>query len=76
MLTDTALYLFGIQGKTLNQQEIEWLNHPLTAGVILFTRNYDNPEQIKEFIQTIRHTAKKPILIAIDHEGGRVQRVR
>ncbi len=76
MLTDTALYLFGIQGKTLNQQEIKWLNHPLTAGVILFTRNYENPEQIKAFIQTIRQTAKNPILIAIDHEGGRVQRFR
>ncbi len=76
MLTDTALYLFGIQGKQLNQQEIEWLQHPLTAGVILFTRNYENPKQIKEFIQSIRQTANNPILIAIDHEGGRVQRFR
>ncbi len=76
MITDTALYLFGIQGKSLNQKEIEWLNHPLTAGVILFTRNYESPEQIKEFIQTIRQTATNPILIAIDHEGGRVQRFR
>ncbi len=76
MITDTALYLFGIQGKTLNKTEIGWLNHPLTAGVILFTRNYDNPKQIKAFIKTIRQIAKKPILIAIDHEGGRVQRFR
>lgn len=53
-----------------------WLQHPLTAGVILFTRNYDSPQQIKEFVQTLRETAGRDILIAVDHEGGRVQRFR
>lgn len=76
MIADTALYLFGIQGKSLNDAEIAWLNHPLSAGVILFTRNYDNPEQIKAFIQEIRQTANHDILVAVDHEGGRVQRFR
>lgn len=76
MIADTALYLFGIQGKTLNNQEIEWLNHPLTAGVILFTRNYKNPQQIKKLVKTIRETAKNGLLLAVDHEGGRVQRFR
>ncbi|PIE42232.1 MAG: beta-N-acetylhexosaminidase [Gammaproteobacteria bacterium] len=76
MIADTALFMFGIQGKALNDAEIAWLNHPLTAGVILFTRNYDNPEQISRLIQTIRKTAKHDILLAVDHEGGRVQRFR
>lgn len=76
MIQDTALFMFGIQGKALNDTEIQWLNHPLTAGVILFTRNYDSPEQIKQFVQTIRQTATQDILIAVDHEGGRVQRFR
>lgn len=76
MIPDTARYLFGIQGKTLNTEEAAWLNHPLTAGVILFTRNYDNPAQIRALVQTLRETAKREILVAVDHEGGRVQRFR
>lgn len=76
MIQNTALYLFGIQGKSLNEQEIEWLNHPLTAGVILFTRNYENPAQIRALVKTLRDTAQHDILIAVDHEGGRVQRFR
>lgn len=76
MIQDTALYMFGIQGKTLNAQEIEWLNHPLSAGVILFTRNYDNPAQIRALVRSLRETAAHEILIAVDHEGGRVQRFR
>ncbi|MGY0399509.1 MAG: beta-N-acetylhexosaminidase [Ostreibacterium sp.] len=66
--------MLGIQGKTLSTDEITWLNHPLTAGVILFTRNYDSNAQIREFIRLLRQTAKNDILIAVDHEGGRVQR--
>ncbi|PID64314.1 MAG: beta-N-acetylhexosaminidase, partial [Gammaproteobacteria bacterium] len=46
------------------------------AGVILFTRNYDNPAQIRALIKTVRQTAAHEILIAVDHEGGRVQRFR
>lgn len=76
MIADTALFMFGVQGKTLNTNEIAWLHHPLTAGVILFTRNYENPEQIKTFVKQLREMAKQDILIAVDHEGGRVQRFR
>lgn len=76
MIQNTALFMFGLQGKSLNATEVQWLNHPLTAGVILFTRNYESPEQIQLFIQHIRETAGHDILIAVDHEGGRVQRFR
>lgn len=76
MIKDTALFMFGIQGKQLNDNEIRWLNHPLTAGVILFTRNYDNPAQIRALVHHIRSVADNDILLAVDHEGGRVQRFR
>ncbi|MBS9777685.1 MAG: beta-N-acetylhexosaminidase [Gammaproteobacteria bacterium] len=76
MIPNTALFMFGVQDKHLNDTEIEWLQHPLTAGVILFTRNYESPQQIKKFIKILRNTAKHDILIAVDHEGGRVQRFK
>lgn len=76
MIADTARFMFGIQAKSLSTEESLWLKHPLTAGVILFTRNYDNPAQIRALIQTLRETAEGDILVAVDHEGGRVQRFR
>lgn len=76
MISDSAQLMFGIQGTELLPQEVEWLSHPLTAGVILFARNYDNPSQLKSFIEHIREVAKHDILLAVDHEGGRVQRFR
>lgn len=76
MIQNSALYMFGIQEKTPNEQEKLWLNHPLTAGVILFTRNYENPAQIRALVRTLRDIAEHDILIAVDHEGGRVQRFR
>lgn len=68
--------MIGIQGKQLTDAECQLLQHPLTAGVILFTRNYDNPDQITQFVNTLRETATNDLLIAVDHEGGRVQRFR
>lgn len=75
-LPDTALFMFGIQGKQINTAEKAWLQHPLTAGVILFTRNYDNPQQIRDLVGELRAASSHDILIAVDHEGGRVQRFR
>jgi beta-N-acetylhexosaminidase len=48
--------------------------HPNTGAIILFARNYAEPEQISELCQQIKATRKGPILIAVDQEGGRVQR--
>jgi len=66
--------ILDVAGYQLTATEQEYLAHPLVAGVILFTRNFDNVVQLKELVQQIRLYAKQPILIGVDHEGGRVQR--
>lgn len=50
------------------------LCHPLTGGVILFTRNYESCEQLTALTAEIHALRSPPLLIAVDHEGGRVQR--
>ncbi|MDP1774874.1 MAG: beta-N-acetylhexosaminidase [Methylobacter sp.] len=66
--------MLDVAGLTLAQDEKEKLNHPNTGAVILFSRNYQNPEQVTELINSIRAARNGNILIAVDQEGGRVQR--
>ncbi|MEI7796654.1 MAG: glycoside hydrolase family 3 N-terminal domain-containing protein, partial [Methylococcaceae bacterium] len=66
--------MLDIAGKTLTDSEREILNHPNVGAVILFARNYENPEQVADLIQEIRAARHGEILIAVDQEGGRVQR--
>jgi len=66
--------MLDIQGLTLDAVDKEKLNHPNTGAVILFSRNYQDPEQVTELIKNIRAARNGDILIAVDQEGGRVQR--
>ncbi len=68
--------LVDVQGLSLDDAERERLKHPLVGGVILFARNYTNPEQLSALTQDIRASRPGPLLICVDHEGGRVQRFR
>ena len=68
--------MMDVEGTVLSQDEREMLNHPLIGGVILFTRNFVNSQQLIKLTSDIREAVDKPLLIAVDHEGGRVQRFR
>jgi beta-N-acetylhexosaminidase len=68
--------MIDIAGVELTELDRERLSHPAVGGIILFSRNYQNPEQLQRLCAEI-HTLREPRLpIGIDHEGGRVQRCR
>lgn len=70
------MLLIDIAGKELTIEEKELLEHPLVSGLILFTRNFYERAQIQSLVKSVRQSVKKPLLITVDQEGGRVQRFR
>ena len=68
--------LVDLKGTTLSDDEREMLRHPLVGGVIFFTRNFANTEQIAALTGEIHALRTPPLLVCVDHEGGRVQRFK
>lgn len=66
-------FLVDINGFTLSKEEEMLLQHPFVGGVLLFTRNYQDRAQLITLTQRI-HALRPDLFIAVDHEGGLIQR--
>src|SRR4051794_19881815 len=65
--------MINIDGPELTDKEKILLKHPMVGSVIFFAKNFSTPEQLRALIKSIREI-RPEILLAIDHEGGLVQR--
>ena len=74
-MTEHAPLILDIAGTQLTAIDRRRLAHPLTGGVILFARNWQNRAQLLELTSAIK-AVRDDLLICVDHEGGRVQRFR
>lgn len=68
--------MLDIEGLSLTDEDRELLGHPLVGGIILFSRNFDSRSQLQELCHQIHGLREPRLLIAVDQEGGRVQRFR
>ena len=70
------MLIIGLAGKTLDGADRARIRTPQVSGVILFTRNFASRAQVAELCDSLRDACRRPLLIAVDQEGGPVQRFR
>lgn len=71
------LFIIGFEGTELSDDTAAFLSQSRIGGVILFSKNYKNPEQVSRLIQQIQECRTElPLWISVDQEGGRVQRFK
>lgn len=73
---DLGVVMLDLSGTTVSPEDRDRLEHPSTGGVILFSRNFETRAQIEEMVAAMHALRTPPLLVAVDHEGGRVQRFR
>jgi beta-N-acetylhexosaminidase len=68
--------MLDIGGLALTDEDRKRLLHPQTGGIILFARNYESPAQLKSLVDDIHALRNPRLIVAVDQEGGRVQRFK
>lgn len=68
--------MLDLPGTRLSAEDRERLEHPMAGGVILFSRNFESKRQLTELVAALHKVRRPELLVAVDHEGGRVQRFR
>ena len=70
------MLIIGLAGTTPTDVERDWLSSPAVSGVILFSRNIVDRQQVSELVETLRALRGDAFLVCVDQEGGPVQRLR
>ena len=68
--------MVDVEGLEITELELTRLSHPSVGAVILFARNYESRAQVASLIESIKSIRTPELLIAVDQEGGRVQRFK